>query len=312
MFKKRKLKIGGCVLVVVLLIGIIIAVLIPEYKPTEKTHTSMETIHPTQMQPITESGTVHAIHRQVIKIPEGDKINLVLDSGSGVSSGDVIGTVTDSDTISQSQKQLRKLETKIANAKLAGESTTDLIDEREDVQNKLNNATKNIIAPYAGTLTVDDTDTNNVKIEIASIDKYIDSSVTDFDYDNLSMGDKVESSANANDLQTNEEITYISDIAKESGKVASYEFKTTASQKYRIGQQVSLKIKQNNVIIPKSAVQEDNDKTVIYVVKNGRATRQNIKATRLGMNYVVSKNNLGTNVKIVKNPGNHNLNGKKI
>lgn len=312
MFKKRKVQIGFFVLLVVLLILGITAIFRPGNKSSVKTHTGEATIRPTQMQPIIESGVVRPVHSQSIQIPEGSQINLFLNSGSGVSSGDVIGTATDNDTLNQGKKQLQKLETKIANAQVAGKSTTSLVAEREDIQNKINNATKNIVAPYAGTLSIDDTDTNNVKVKIASVEKYIASTVTDFDYDNLNVGDKVETSADANDFKTNEKITYISDIGEESGKVASYKFTTTASQEYRIGQQVSLKIKQNNVIIPKSAVQKDGDKNVIYIVKGGRAIQQSIKATRSGVNYIVSKDDLGINVELVKDPGNRNLNGRKF
>ena len=100
-----------------------------------------------------------------------------------------------------------------------------------DAQRKINPATKNIVAPYDGMLSIDDTDTNNVKIVIDSVDKYLASSVTDFDYDNFATGAVAQVATNSGATTSTKKITFISQIAKTSGKVTTYDFKTTAAAK---------------------------------------------------------------------------------
>ncbi|SUP61608.1 Uncharacterised protein [Weissella viridescens] len=59
-------------------------------KPQKAKDESKEaTVHPIQVQPISESGVVKARHQQEISVPEGAKVNLYVNDGANVSAGDV-------------------------------------------------------------------------------------------------------------------------------------------------------------------------------------------------------------------------------
>ncbi|WP_419154372.1 hypothetical protein [Weissella viridescens] len=307
--KHRKLVIS---ISIIFFIGVFFALRPANDTSSNKDSNRNKLIQPMLLEDITESGVVRSRHSQSISVPSDSKIHLFVDNGSVVSSGDVIGTTTDEDAVFQISNEMNGLETEIANSQALGHSTISLQEQYSNLQIKLNKATKNIIAPYDGILTIDDTNTDNVKLSIDSVIKYIDSTVSDYDYNNLSVGDEVNSATNTGQLMTNEKITYISAISKNSGKIASYEFKTTAGSNYRNGQQVTLKIKQHKVVLPKSAVQTVGNKQFVYVIQKGRASKQLVHATVSGANYVISTDELNTDVKIIKNPGNHDLDGHKI
>ncbi len=306
--KKRRLILAVIVLVVVVM-GIIMALSKPQ---KAKDESKEATVHPIQVQPISESGVVKARHQQEISVPEGAKVNLYVNDGANVSAGDVLGIATNQQDLAEATNQVSQLQTQIANAQQKGNDTGDLQSELTDAQRKINRATKNIVAPYDGMLSMDDTDTNNVKIVIDSVDKYIASSVTDFDYDNLATGAVAQVATNSGATTSTEKITFISQIAKTSGKVTTYDFKTTAAAKYRVGQQVTLKIKQDKVALPASAVKKENGQTYVYLVQGGRAHKHQLPVQKSGASYIVDDTDLSSTATIVKAPGTRNLDGKKI
>lgn len=310
MSKNRKTKwvLGGLVGVVVIGSGIYMM----QSAPKDNQDDEIATIHATQMDPLSESGVVKADHQQDVKVPEGAQVTLYINDGATVQAGDAIGLATDTEAQNEAQRKWSELQTQIANAQVQDDDTQYLQKEQREAQDEYNKATKTIVAPYDGMLSIDDQDTTNVKIAISSSTRYIDSSVTDYDYDRLSTGATVKVATNSGNVKTDEKITSISEIAKESGKVANYTFKTTAASNYRLGQQVTLKIAQDDVVLPKSAVQDKDGKKYIYVVDGGKAKKQAIKATQTGDTYAISTDDLSTDVKIVKNPGNKDLDGKKI
>ncbi|RRG17469.1 efflux RND transporter periplasmic adaptor subunit [Weissella viridescens] len=306
--KKRRIIFGVIVLAVVI-VGIIMAVSKPQQSKEDQKEA---TVHPVQVQPISESGLVKARHHQDINVPEGAKVNLYVNDGANVSAGDVLGVATNQQDLTDGTNKVNQLQTQIANAQQQGGDTSDLRAELTDAQRKLNQANKSIVAPYDGTVSIDDTDTSNVKVAIASTDKYIASSVTDFDYDSLATGDAAQVATNAGDVTSTEKITFIAQIAKTSGKVTSYDFKTTASPKYRVGQQVTLKIKQDKVALPASAVKKEDGQAYVYLVQGGRAHKQALPMQKSGASYIVDEAGLSPNATVVKAPGQRDLDGKQI
>ncbi|MBM7618049.1 hypothetical protein JOC36_001649 [Weissella uvarum] len=309
MRRSRKLLWVGLVIAVILVLGITIWALRPQQQA--KPDQSEETVKPTKMQALSESGEVKARHQQAIPVPAG-KVQLYEVNGASVNAGEVIGQVVDVKAEQAARETLQKLATEIANTQAAGKATTQLQSEQTKAQGALQKATRQIVAPYAGILDINDEDTSNVKIMILSQNKYIDSSVTDYDYDNVVTGNRVHVTTNAGNMKSTEKISYVSQVAQNGGKMTSYEFKTTANPKYRIGQQVTIKIPQDKLILPASAVQTTQGHKYIYIVQNGHATKEAITAKRSGATYIFDAKDLDADVSVIKNPGNRQLDGKKV
>ena len=75
---------------------------------------------------------------------------------------------------------------------------------------------------------------------------------------------------------------------------------------------MTLKIKQDKVALPDSAVKKENGQTYVYLVQDGRAHKHQLPAQKSGASYIVDDTDLSLTATIVKAPEHVILDGKKI
>lgn len=288
------------------------------------------------------SGKVIANKTQTLNIPTGKLQQINVNNGQNVKSGDILLTVTNTDMqeaidnqndmISKSNRAVNSAASALKSAQQsynqadpeskatlkdgvaqAQQAVTDANADAQDAQNKLvelqNKLNVNVTAPFDGIVSVD----NNTKDGIPSltmnaVQKILQATISEYDYNKIHSGDKVTVSGIDGTPNQTTEINKIEQIpADESKGTTYYPFSANVSGDFLYGQSVKVKVPQNDLKVPSSAVYKGN----IYKIIDGKASRITADVTKSGTSYFV-KSGITKNEKVVLNPDSHLKNGEAI
>lgn len=288
------------------------------------------------------TGKVIASKTQTLNIPTGKLQQINVNNGQTVKSGDILLTVTNTDMqeaidnqndmISKSNRAVNSAESALKSAQQsynqaepeskaalkdgvaqAQQAVTDANADAQDAQNKLvdlqTKLNVNVTAPFDGIVSVD----NNTKdglpaLTMNTTEKMLQATVSEYDYNKVHSGDKVTVSAIDGTPNQTTAIDKIDQIPAEQSKGTTYyPFSAHVNDSFLYGQSVKVKVPQNDLKVPSSAVYKGS----LYKVIDGKASRINADVTKTGTSYIV-KSGVAKNEKVVLNPDSHLKNGEKI
>lgn len=278
------------------------------------------------------SGKIIANKTQVLNAPSGKLDELKVKDDQEVKSGDVLLSVTDTsvqDEIKNQKSVVSKANRSVTSANnalnsaqqsynqadaeskvgLKGEvnkaqqdlndANSDLSDENSkltDLQNKLH---VNLTAPFDGVVSVDNSSKDGLPvITINSKQKILQASVSEYDYAKVHVGDVITISGIDGVPTQTTTITKINQVPTNQGKGTSYyTYSANVNNNFLYGQSVKLKIAQQGLQIPTSAVYKGN----IYKVVKDKAQKIKADVTKRGDFYIVNSG-VSKGEKIVVNP----------
>lgn len=191
----------------------------------------------------------------------------------------------------------------------------DMNNNIEDVALKVERLKKKsssvVTAEIAGTVSVNQDAQTNVQlplVKIISKDSVIRTTVSEYDYESLAKDENVTIYVKAQDREI---IGTLSSIATEplsSGAALSASTSTSALQtggtgssvaRYAVmakpaetlpnGFTVQVKVPQKDLVVLEQAVQKEGEQEYLYLYKDGKAVRQNIKRIKKGFRWIVTE-----------------------
>lgn len=171
-------------------------------------------------------------------------------------------------------------------------------DVTAEVERLQNNITTTIKSRVNGVIEIDKDieDFNEVRegplVLIVSNDVEINSSVSEFDYENIYEGASVEIRIPNDDQTVDGKITFIdrrpsngATTIESSNDSSRYIFTVNPDEFIQYGYSVLIAIYQNTIKLPKSSVLKENDLSYVFVYKNGIAERKSVEVEEEGDLY---------------------------
>ncbi|WP_220740434.1 efflux RND transporter periplasmic adaptor subunit [Leuconostoc miyukkimchii] len=313
------------------------------HKASSVTKKGYQSYRVTSSPALSMSGKIVANKTQTLNSPSGKIQQINVNDGQTVKNGEILLTVTNTDiqeaieaqndviskatrgasatasALKSAQQQYQQASDEEGKAALkdtvaqAQQATTDANADLQDAQNKLvelqNKLNVSLTAPFDGIVSVD----NNTKDGIPSLtmnttEKVLRATVSEYDYDKIHSGDSVTVSGIDGTPTQTTAIDKIEQIPAEQGKGTTYyPFSANVNGDFLYGQSVKVKVPQNDLKIPSSAVYKGS----IYKVIDGKASRINADVTKSGTSYFI-KSGVVKGEKIVLNPDSHLKNGEAI
>lgn len=344
---KRRTKVTLIVTSCVVAVGLLAVTGVTTYhKMTHKSDATVKTGYQsytvTTSPALSMSGKVAASKTQMLNTPTGKLQQINVNNGQTVKSGDILLTVTNTDMqeaidnqndmIAKSNRAVNSAASALKNAQQsynqadpeaksalkdgvtqAQQAVTDANTDVQDAQNKLvdlqNKLNVNLTAPFDGIVSVD----NNTKdglpaLTMNTTEKVLQATVSEYDYNKVHSGDKVTVSGIDGTPNQTTAIDKIEQIPAEKSKGTTYyPFSAHVNENFLYGQSVKVKVPQNDLKVPSTAVYKGN----IYKIIDGKASRINADVTKIGTSYIV-KSGVAKDEKVVLNPDSHLKNGEAI
>ncbi|WP_423245831.1 efflux RND transporter periplasmic adaptor subunit [Lacticaseibacillus rhamnosus] len=339
---QRMVIIGIGVLAVIIVTIIFFVTQQKQTKPT--TAPATLTTYQVKRHELRLSGQVQAVRSQKIDIPEGTVQNLTVKNGDTVAEGQQLLTVyhpdvqqkitTATQSLAKQQRSQKQLDDQINQLKTslnqlaaddpqkseiqsqlteaqnnrqdAAASVDQATQELNQLQQDLNTAVK---APFAGRLYIDYQSNGSQSITETSSDMEAVGEVSEFDYNDVKVGQSATVQALSTKTKQTTAIDFISSDPAKSSKpnLAKYEVTAKLDQGFLNGQSVSIILPLGGLEIPKTAVRQG----AVYKVVNGRAVRTKITYTKKDNMYEVTEG-LDSGDRILQSPTKSIKNGAKV
>ncbi|MDR0879629.1 MAG: hypothetical protein LBN09_02880 [Clostridioides sp.] len=203
----------------------------------------------------------------------------------------------------------------------------DYKDASNSVESTRKKATKHITAPIDGIVFVNKSgksDPTTPVIKIVSKDVVVQGKVSEYDYDKLTVLQKVSVRASNQTQEIGGEIKHIDKLPEEEAassampgvasapsSVANYNFVVKLDNPIQYGYSVQIKVAQNELRIPQTALIKEGTREYVYTYKNGRAIRKAIRTENVD-GVIVVKDGLKENEKIIANPDDKLVDGQSL
>lgn len=217
---------------------------------------------------------------------------------TSVSASPVVNTEAFDQAIEATQKAIRDM--------------NNTIEDMNTKIDRLRKKTSSVVnAEIAGTVTIHQDAQANMQqplIKITSKDSVIRSSVSEYDYEALSKGEVVSVYVKAQDREIAGTLDFISTDPLGAGSMVSastpnsslvaggngssvsrYAVTITPSETLPNGFTVQVKIPQKDLVVVEQAVQKEGEQEYLYLYKEGKAVRQNIKRVKKGFQWIVTE-----------------------
>lgn len=249
------------------------------------------------------TGKIEPVKTQVLTLPSGKLQSLNVKNGDHVTQGQAILTMHNDNlenNIAELQNQL--------NTSLEEQSDNNSSQQRlNSISNKVN---QTLTAPYSGYVTVDQSKENDPVITLYSDKLQFVGQVSEYDYDKLHQSTDLRIKALATNHTANSQVNYLAVIpTKGSGNNTHYEVTASVNaSQFMAGQTAKASIKQDGLLIPKSAVLHGK---VFVVDAAGHARKTRVSGHAVNNSYVVT-DGIDAGDKIITNPNNKLKNNAKV
>ncbi|MFD1899767.1 hypothetical protein GQR36_05990 [Enterococcus termitis] len=135
--------------------------------------------------------------------------------------------------------------------------------------------------------------------------KQIKGTVTEYDLTKLKTGQEVSVTSIGSNQVVQGKINSINQLPK-TGKggeaeIPAYEFTVEGDFPWAYGSSVQVSLQQPQLIVPENAVITEGKQTFVYVYKNGRAKKTEVKFTEVN-NAKIVESGISKGMKIIDNP----------
>ncbi|MDO5018499.1 MAG: HlyD family efflux transporter periplasmic adaptor subunit [Lagierella massiliensis] len=191
-----------------------------------------------------------------------------------------------------SKQEVNMYESQITPAQRAISETNSQLSGLKDQLNNLKN--KQYItekAPISGVVYLNKDSANQGPqatepvVKIVSKECKIVSNITEFDYDKIKKDDRVDLTVIATGETQKGKVDFLSDMPKEiapgitdsnENSMSEFSFSVLPDGFIQYGFSVNIKLKEDGLFIPESSVLEEDGKTYIFTVKDGKAKKKEI------------------------------------
>lgn len=156
----------------------------------------------------------------------------------------------------------------------------NLAASENEYQIHINKTSQNVIARNSGIVhTVTEGESNQPILHVISEEMQIIGEVSEFDYEKLSVHQKVTIQSMNSDEKILGEIVFIqktpTEDANEKG-ISTYQFVVQINEKMQYGFNVQIELQKEGFIISDEAILEENEKFYVFVYEDGRIKKQEI------------------------------------
>lgn len=343
MTKKRKILVVAAVIIVILAVWGLIQKANAKKDDVKDAAPKYYVTKVSRPTPFSINGQVESKQVSTLGLPSGKVQEIRVKNGQSVHKGDVILTTYDSEKQESKEevqqeldkaKRTQQSELSSLNSakqqlgqaskeddgysdlqnqvKEAQSSYDDAVSEVTAAQTKLNSISGKInnvlIAPFDGIVDVDDKKQDAPSITLYSHEKQVSASVSEYDYEKLSQGQKVEVKALATKKTQESTIAFLSQVPVE-GKSTGYPLTIDVDgNNFMDGQTVKISVPQEQIRLPKDSVRNNS----VYVVDSkGRVHKQKIDG-KFADGYFCVEQGVQVGERIVANPDKHLKDGKKV
>jgi HlyD family secretion protein len=190
------------------------------------------------------------------------------------------------------------------------QDNNQLIALQNDIATLQQNLRTKIIAPFDGTLTINNSNPSTPQSHFATLyqPKYhISAKIPETYMSTLKLGTTLKIHSSHNDQFNNEKITHISTIPSNyatADKQSQYEIRLTSSAKPLLGQHCELEIPSTTIAIPQSALLNNK---YVFIKKSNKFVKRVIKFNKSGNNNRITvKSGLSPGDIIVENANSLN------
>lgn len=227
------------------------------------------------------------------------------------------------------QKFEGKKEASLSEVKQLERAVSQAESNKEDAYTRLENAKKSAVndekADFDGIVIIHEENEKGSMgspfMEVITKDTIISSSVTEYDYNKLSVGKKVKLNIVPLKKQMEGEITELSLLPENSGTGGqsqmmgsagvNYKFKVTTPEPVPYGYSAEIAIGTGEIVIPASAVINENSKTYLWTVQGETAHKKEVTLRDSGT-YLTLQAGLKLGDVIIDNPDSGLTEGKAV
>lgn len=208
------------------------------------------------------------------------------------------------------ETQIDQMKPSINQAQRAYKQAIDQVNmQKKQLDDLRDSYRKTIKANVAGTVKINEKDVNNPMsqspiIEVTSSDNVIEGNISEYDYNNLKVNDKVEIIPINGAEKTTGIVTEISNSPEssmgsvntnqmqnygesQSSNSSNFVFKIKTEKPVHVGFNVQVRKKSKNIIIGKDVVKEENSKFYVFEYKDSKAVKKEVQLEKNGESYTV-------------------------
>lgn len=208
------------------------------------------------------------------------------------------------------ETQIDQMKPSINQAQRAYKQAIDQVNmQKKQLDDLRDSYRKTIKANVAGTVKVNEKDVNNPMsqspiIEVTSSDNVIEGNISEYDYNNLKVNDKVEIIPINGAEKTTGIVTEISNSPEssmgsvnpnqmqnfgdsQSSNSSNFVFKIKTEKPVHVGFNVQVRKKSKNIILGKDVVKEENSKFYVFEYKDSKAVKKEVQLEKNGESYTV-------------------------
>lgn len=187
-------------------------------------------------------------------------------------------------------------------------ANTEVNDEAAALETEQGKVTSTVTAAIDGIVMVNEAGKKSLEqplIQVLSKTKQAKGIVTEYDLNKLKVGQEVNVTSIGSNQTAQGKINSINQLPKTSkgndSEIPTYEFIVDGDFPWAYGSSVQVSLQQPQLVLPEKSIVKKDDKTFVYVYKNGRAVKTDVKVVEVnGAKNVESGVSKG--VKIIANP----------
>ncbi|MGX7243445.1 efflux RND transporter periplasmic adaptor subunit [Enterococcus quebecensis] len=185
---------------------------------------------------------------------------------------------------------------------------TEVNDEAAALESEQGKISSSVNASMDGVAMVNEAGKKSLEvplIQVLSKTKQIKGTVTEYDLNKLEIGQEVSVTSIGSSERAQGKISSINQLPKSKGnsdsEIPTYEFIVDGNFSWAYGSSVQVSLEQPQLTLPKKAVVTKDKKTFVYVYKNGRATKTDVKIIEKNGGISVASG-VSKGEKIISNP----------
>ncbi|MEI5995585.1 efflux RND transporter periplasmic adaptor subunit [Candidatus Enterococcus mansonii] len=211
--------------------------------------------------------------------------------------------------VEQQKSEVTTFNNEVIQAQQALElANTEVNDEAASLESEQGKVTSTVNATIDGIAMVNEAGKKSLEtplIQVLSKAKQIKGTVTEYDFNKLSIGQEVSVTSIGSSETTQGKISAINQLPKtknnSDAEIPTYEFIVDGDFTWAYGSSVQVSLNQSQLFLPEKSIVSKDDKTFVYTYKNGRASKTEVKVVdQQGTKKVESGVSKGT--KIISNP----------
>ncbi|MEI5988658.1 hypothetical protein A5881_000145 [Enterococcus termitis] len=187
-------------------------------------------------------------------------------------------------------------------------ANTEVNDEAAALETEQGKVTSTVTATIDGIVMVNEAGKKSLEqplVQVLSKTKQTKGIVTEYDLNKLKVGQEVNVTSIGSNQTAQGKINSINQLPKTSkgndSEIPTYEFIVDGDFPWAYGSSVQVSLQQPQLVLPEKSIVKKDDKTFVYVYKNGRAVKTDVKVVEVnGAKNVESGVSKG--VKIIANP----------